>query len=98
MAGQIRMSPEELQSKANAYGEGATDVNDVLQRLSNLQEQLRSEWEGRAFEQFDVQFQQLSEKVVDFTELLTEIQTQLKKTAEAVAQQDEALANNFGLK
>lgn len=97
MAGQIKMTPDELQSKAQSYGGGADQIDDVLTKLQNLQDELRGEWEGRAFERFDEQFQQLSRKVTDFEQLLREIQTQLQKTAQAVQEQDEALSQNFGL-
>ena len=62
MAGQIRMSPEELKSKAARYGQGANQIEDILSQLQNLQNELRGEWEGRAFEGFDRQFNQLKPK------------------------------------
>ncbi|QKY69807.1 WXG100 family type VII secretion target [Lentibacillus sp. CBA3610] len=98
MAGQIRMTPDELQSKAQVYGQGSDQIDDVLRKLRNLQDQLRGEWEGRAFERFDDQFRQLEPKVQDFSQLLMEIQTQLQKTAQTVQEQDEALSQNFGLR
>ncbi|WP_416151682.1 WXG100 family type VII secretion target [Salipaludibacillus sp. HK11] len=98
MAGQIRMSPEELKSKANTYGQGSEQIAEVLARLENLQNQLRNEWEGSAFAKFDEQFTDLKPKVQNFSQLLQEIQNQLKSTAQAVQDQDEALASNFGLK
>ena len=66
MAGQIRMSPEELKSKATRYGQGANQIEDILSQLQNLQNELRGEWEGRAFEGFDQQFNQLKPKVQNF--------------------------------
>ncbi|MFD1850872.1 WXG100 family type VII secretion target [Oceanobacillus bengalensis] len=98
MAGQIRMSPDQLQARAKKYGESSQRIDEILRDLSNLQEDLRGEWEGRAFERFDDQFRQLSPKVKDFSQLMLEIELQLTKTAEAVAQQDEALSQNFGLR
>lgn len=98
MAGQIRMTPEELKSKAQTYGQGSDQIDDVLRKLKNLQDQLRGEWEGRAFERFDDQFRELEPKVQNFSQLLMEIQTQLQKTAQAVQEQDEALSQNFGLR
>ncbi|MEW9676383.1 WXG100 family type VII secretion target [Lentibacillus sp. L22] len=98
MAGQIRMTPDELQAKAQRYGQGSDKIDEVLNDLSNLQEELRGEWEGRAFERFDDQFNELRPKVKDFAQLMQEIQVQLQKTAEAVAEQDEALSQNFGLR
>jgi WXG100 family type VII secretion target len=98
MAGQIRMTPDQLQAKAKRYGHSAQQIEQILRDLSNLQEELRGEWEGRAFERFDDQFRQLKPKVQDFAQLMQEIEMQLTKTAEAVAQQDEALSQNFGLR
>lgn len=95
---QIRMTPAELKSKAARYGRGSEQVLEVLKDLRNLQSELRGEWEGAAFRQFDSQFEQLQPKVQDFAELLKEIQTQLEKTADAVQQTDEQLSKNFGLR
>ncbi|MUK87580.1 WXG100 family type VII secretion target [Ornithinibacillus sp. L9] len=98
MSGQIRMSPDQLQDKAKRYGHSAQQIDQILRDLSNLQEELRGEWEGRAFERFDDQFRELTPKVQDFSRLMQEIEMQLTKTAEAVAQQDQALSQNFGLR
>ncbi|WP_096186917.1 WXG100 family type VII secretion target [Evansella halocellulosilytica] len=98
MAGQIRMTPDQLQAKAKRYGQSSQQIDQILRDLSNLQEELRGEWEGRAFERFDDQFRELSPRVQDFSRLMQEIEAQLIKTAEAVAQQDEALSQNFGLR
>lgn len=50
MSGQIRMSPEELDSRANGYGQGAEQIRVTLQQLQQLQEVLRGEWEGQLLE------------------------------------------------
>lgn len=63
-----------------------------------MQNELRGEWEGRAFQGFDEQFNQLKPKVQNFAQLMHDIQIQLNKTADAVAQQDEQLSQNFGLR
>ncbi|MFB1099708.1 MULTISPECIES: WXG100 family type VII secretion target [Bacillaceae] len=98
MSGQIRMTPEQLQNHAKRYGKGSQTIDDVLTDLSNLQVQLRSEWEGRAFDRFDDQFIQLKPKVQEFSQLMLDIQQQLEKTAQAVQEQDEALSQNFGFR
>ncbi|WP_066074099.1 WXG100 family type VII secretion target [Neobacillus soli] len=97
MAGQIRMTPAELKSKATRYGQSAHQIEQILKDLTNLQNELRGEWEGRAFQSFDDQFNQLKPKVQNFAQLMHDINTQLNKTAEAVAQHDEQLSQNFGL-
>lgn len=97
MSGQIRMSPEEIKAKAIRYGQSARQIEEILQNLTNLQAELRAEWEGRAFERFDEQFNQLKPRVQDFAQLMQDINIQLNKTADAMAQYDEALSRNFGL-
>ncbi|WP_100618203.1 WXG100 family type VII secretion target [Bacillus cereus] len=97
MAGQIRMSPEELKAKAARYGNGGQQIEEILRDLTNLQSDLRGEWEGRAFEGFDRQFIELAPKVRNFSQLLHDIERQLKDTADTVARNDEELSRNFGL-
>ncbi|MBL5768216.1 MULTISPECIES: WXG100 family type VII secretion target [Heyndrickxia] len=97
MMAQIRMTPEELKAKAKRYGQGGHQIEEILKNLTSLQRELRGEWEGRAFDKFDEQFEQLSPKVQNFARLLHEINDQLDKTAEAVARHDEELSKNFGL-
>ncbi|EFI83063.1 WXG100 family type VII secretion target [Listeria grayi DSM 20601] len=97
MAGQIRMSPAELRDRAKKYGTSAREIDQILNNLKNLQEQLRGEWEGQAFARFDEQFNQLKPKVVQFSDLLDQIQGQLEKTATSVENHDRELSQNFGL-
>ncbi|MEL3959272.1 WXG100 family type VII secretion target [Caldifermentibacillus hisashii] len=97
MAAQIRMTPEELKAKAQRYGNAGQQIEQLLRDLTNLQNELRGEWEGRAFQGFDDQFNQLKPKVQNFAQLMHDINTQLNKTADAVAQHDEELSRNFGL-
>ncbi|MFP7168900.1 WXG100 family type VII secretion target [Terribacillus sp. 7520-G] len=96
--GQIRMTPEQLQAHAKKYGNSSSQIDHILSELSALQVQLRSEWEGRAFDRFDDQFVQLQPKVKEFSQLMLDIQQQLEKTAQAVQEQDEALSQNFGFR
>lgn len=97
MSGQIRMSPAELTEKAKRYGRSGEQIDQILKDLSNLQNDLRAQWEGKAFNKFDDQFRDLRPKVQNFAELMRQIDDQLTRTAEAVAQQDEELSRNFGL-
>ncbi|MGE6260584.1 WXG100 family type VII secretion target [Heyndrickxia sporothermodurans] len=94
---QIKMTPEELKTKATRYKRGGDQILEILKDLSNLQTELRTEWEGRAFDKFSDQFDQLSPKVKNFAQLLHDIKMQLDNTADAVARHDEELSKNFGL-
>lgn len=98
MSGQIKMSPAELSHKAREYGNSHDQINEIISRLETLQGELREQWEGQAFRSFDDQFTDLKPKVQNFANLMMEIQEQLTKTADAMADQDQALSQNFGLR
>ncbi|HFU3862707.1 TPA: WXG100 family type VII secretion target [Streptococcus suis] len=68
-----------------------------MNNLQRLQDTLRTEWEGAAFQGFDNQFNELKPKVQNFAELMQQINTQLDKTAQAMQQNDQDLSRNFGL-
>ena len=68
-----------------------------MNNLQRLQDTLRTEWEGAAFQGFENQFNELKPKVQNFAELMQQINTQLDKTAQAMQQNDQALSRNFGL-
>lgn len=87
MTGQIRVSPEVLQGRAREYGKASNDINAILSNLQRLQDTLRGEWEGQAFQGFDAQFNELKPKVQNFAELMQQINVQLDKTAQAMQQQ-----------
>ena len=64
--GQIRVSPETLQTRAREYNKASNEVNSILSNLTGLQQTLASEWEGQAFQGFDRQFNELKPKVREF--------------------------------
>lgn len=41
MSGQIRVSPETLQSRAREYGKASNDITTILNNLQRLQDTLR---------------------------------------------------------
>ena len=97
MAGQIRMTPEQLKTRASKYGSSGDQIDTMLTELNALQDQMRTEWEGKAFQQFDAQYEQLKPKVENFRDLLRAIKDQLDLTANAVEEHDIQLSKNFGL-
>ncbi|MGT2950105.1 type VII secretion protein EsxA [Streptococcus cuniculi] len=97
MSGQIRVSPETLKTRAKEYGRASNDITQILNNLQRLQDTLRSEWEGEAFNGFDNQFNELKPKVQNFAELMQQINTQLDKTADIMTENDLAIKSGFGL-
>ena len=50
MANQIRITPDQMRTRANEYRTEAETVNGVIQKMDSLLGQLQSEWEGAASE------------------------------------------------
>ncbi|UQS84307.1 WXG100 family type VII secretion target [Bombilactobacillus thymidiniphilus] len=95
MAGQIAVTPDELRQQATHYTKGADNVDSTLSDLKNMQEQIRSEWKGNAFEKYDQKFQELSGKVTEFSQLLREIKGQLDKSAQAMQDADNQIGQSW---
>ena len=79
------------------FNHARVNIRVILNNLQRLQDTLRTEWEGAAFQGFERQFLELKPKVVNFADLMQQINTQLDKTAEAMKQNDQALSKNFGI-
>ncbi len=95
MAGQIRMTPETMRQRAGEVrGEGET-FQDVINKMQNIINELQTEWEGQASQQFAQQFDTLKPSFNDMKQLIDDIGSQLDATANAVEQLDQDIAGKF---
>ncbi|HEL9597868.1 TPA: WXG100 family type VII secretion target [Streptococcus suis] len=88
----IKLTPNELRTSAIRYTEGSDNIDAILASLSNEQSVIRENWEGTAFDSFDAQFEALKPKIVEFSELLRDINSQLNKVADIIEQTDADIA------
>lgn len=95
MANQIRMSPEQMRSRASEYTTQAGNVQEVIGKLDNLLTSLQSEWEGSASESYATKYGELRPGFVKAKELIDEISAALIKTAQLVEDTDTNIANAF---
>jgi WXG100 family type VII secretion target len=95
MAGQIRMTPETMRQRAGEYTTQANNLQSIITKMDALLRQLQSEWEGNASEAYAAKFAELRPGFVKAKELIDEISTALKNTAEIVSQTDQNIANQF---
>ncbi len=95
MANQIRMTPETMRTRANEYTAQANALQDVINKMDNLLKQLQAEWEGDASRAYADRFQQLRPGFVKAKNLVDEISTALKKTAQIVEETDRNIAGQF---
>ena len=89
---QIKLTLEELRTSAVKYTSGSDQVTEVLNNLSAEQENIRSNWEGTAFDSFDEQFISLRPKIQEFAQLLQDINTQLNQVADIIEQTDQDIS------
>ena len=95
MAGQIRITPDQMRQKASMYRQEADTVNGVISKMDTLLGQLQSEWEGAASESYAARYQELKPGFMKAEELIREIAAALDSTAKIVEETDSNIANQF---
>jgi WXG100 family type VII secretion target len=95
MAGQIKLTPSELRSQAVAYTNGSSEIDGILKNLTTTQNQIAGNWSGSSFQKFDGQFKSLVPKVQQFSQLLKDINTQLKSVADIIEDTDNQIAKQI---
>jgi len=99
MAGQIRMTPEDMRARAGDVDGQRNAFNDLLNRMNGILNQLESEWDGAASRSFRDQFEELRQTAFKNMEnLLQDLGTQLRQTAAAVEELDNKIASKIGVK
>ncbi len=95
MANQIRITPDQMRSRANEYRTEADKVNNVIMRMDSLLKQLQNEWEGAASESYAARYQELKPGFMKTEELIREIAAALDSTARIVEETDANIASQF---
>ena len=95
MSSQIRMSPEQMRSRAGEVRQQGETFQEVINRMGNIINELQSEWEGQASQAFAQQFDRLRPSFNEMRQLVDDIGTQLNGTANAVEQLDQEIASRF---
>lgn len=95
MAGQIRISPDQMDQRANQYTQQANTVQDVISTMVSLLNQLQSEWEGSAAEAYAEKWEQLKPSFVAAKNLIDDIATSLHSTATSLRDTDANIASQF---
>ena len=78
----ILLKRDEVMDTAGKYLEGSKTIDELLQMLDSEQQKLEENWEGGAFDSFADQYDELKPKIQDFSELLSDINEQLKNADE----------------
>lgn len=95
MAGQIRITPEQMRSRAGEYDNEASKVGETIQRMDSLLSALQSEWEGAAARAYADRFSQLRPSFVEAQRLIEEIAVSLRNAAAALEETDQSIASRM---
>jgi WXG100 family type VII secretion target len=95
MAGQFRITPDQMRSRAGEFKTQGAQVNETITKMQGLIDALQSEWEGSAATAFASQFSSLKPSFIKMKDLIDDIARQLEGTASAVEQMDQEIANKF---
>lgn len=95
MSGQIKMKPEQMRIRAGEYSTQANNLQSVITKMDLLLKELQGEWEGQASEAYAAKFAELRPGFVKAKELIEDISTSLKKTAQIMEEADSNIANQF---
>lgn len=92
MSGQIRITPDQMRSRANEYRTEAERVQNVIGRMDALLATLQGEWEGAASRAYASRFGELRPGFVKARELIDEIARALDNTALRLEDTDAQIA------
>lgn len=95
MAGQIRITPEQMYERARQYRSEADLVNGVIGHMDSLLATLQTEWEGAASDAYAARFNELRPGFVKAENLIREIAAALDSTARALLETDTSIAGQF---
>ncbi len=95
MANQIRITPDQMRTRAGEYRTEADVVNGVTLKMDSLLEALQGEWEGSASEAYAARYSELRPSFLKIEELIREIAAALDSTAQIVEETDSSIASQF---
>ena len=92
MAGQIRITPDQMRSRANEYRVEAGNVERVIAQIDQLLQALEGEWEGESSRAYSARVAELRPGFVQARELIDEIARALDNTAATLEETDARIA------
>ncbi len=95
MAGQIRVTPEELFTMAKEYSSESGRVNEQISRLDGMINHLNGVWEGASSEAFAGQYEELKPSFNKMAQLLEDVSAQLAQTGKVLEDTDRQIASQI---
>jgi WXG100 family type VII secretion target len=96
MAGQISLTPEQMQARIGEVNQAEQDFVAVFQKMQGMMSNLQTEWQGEASRSFAEQFDRLKTQSFDpMRQLLEDLGKQLTETLRVIQDLDSQIAGKF---
>lgn len=95
MAGRIKITPDQMRSRAGEYRVQADAVHTVIDKMDQLLRYLQDEWEGASSQAYAARFNELRPGFVNAESLIREIAQSLDTTAQTLESTDNQIASQF---
>ena len=88
---QIVVSPERLEAVAQTFDAKKSETENIIASLRSTMSNLDAEWDGVAQNKFYAEWNEMIPKMNQFTELLGEIASELRRIAQVFRETDEGV-------
>ena len=95
MSNQIRITPEQMRTRASEYRRQADAVHGVIDQMDRLLSQLQTEWEGKSSEAYANRYNELKPGFVKAEQLIVDIAQSLETIAKDTEERDANYASQF---
>ena len=86
---QIVVAPERLESVAGTFEAKKSETETLIQTLRSTMNNLDAEWDGVAQNKFYAEWNEMLPKMTQFTDLLEQIASELRRIAQVFRETDE---------
>jgi WXG100 family type VII secretion target len=88
---QIVVAPERLESVAQTFDSKRDETENIINTLRSTMGDLDADWDGVAQNKFYAEWNEMLPKMTQFTELLAEISSELRRIAQVFRETDEGV-------
>jgi WXG100 family type VII secretion target len=92
----ISVTPEQLKAQAKIYTTAKNEIESAMKKIERTNKEVETQWQGAAFKAYLQQFAQMKKNVQQLENLLVDVNKQLDKYAQTIAERDAQDAKSFG--
>ncbi|MDO4673020.1 MAG: WXG100 family type VII secretion target [Porphyromonadaceae bacterium] len=95
MASEIKLTPEQMKSRARSYATESANLQKSIQNMDKLIKALQSEWKGDASKAYADRYNSLKPAFKNAKELMDELSSNLKAAAQIMEETDRKIASQL---